>query len=76
MWAGEQHADSLQFLAKFTESLSRDLRPDTGENTSFSDRQKSKDLSKLLARCWFKQGQWQMEMFEDWSEVYARFHVC
>ncbi|KAI0091642.1 phosphatidylinositol 3-kinase [Irpex rosettiformis] len=68
MWAAGEREDSLRFLVKFTGSLSRDLHPDSGETNTYSGRQKFKDLSRLLARCWFKQGQWQVEMFEDWSQ--------
>ncbi|KAI0825631.1 FAT domain-containing protein [Irpex lacteus] len=67
-WANGAHEDSLRFLVKFTGSLARDLHPDSGEVNTYAGRQKFKDLSKLLARCWFKQGQWQVELFEDWSQ--------
>jgi serine/threonine-protein kinase mTOR len=69
IWASGAQEDSLRFLMKFTASLSRDLHPESGEVNTYSGRQKFQDLSKLLARCWFKQGQWQVEMHDDWSQV-------
>lgn len=70
MWASGAQEDSLGFLVKFTTSLSKDLQPESVDpyNAS-STKHKFDDLSKLLARCFFKQGQWQVAMYEDWSEV-------
>jgi serine/threonine-protein kinase mTOR len=68
-WASGAQEDSLRFLKSFTESLSQDLRPEFEEVHTHSGRQRYQDLSKLLARCWFKQGQWQVEMHNGWSQV-------
>ncbi len=38
---------------------------------SFVSKQKMEELSKLLARCYFKQGEWQVAMKEDWGSVSA-----
>ena len=66
MWANGAREESLDFLRKFTSSLARDLHPDTAAQTA---SKKLDELSRLLARCCFKQGQWQVDMYEDWSDV-------
>ncbi|PSR71034.1 hypothetical protein PHLCEN_2v13082 [Hermanssonia centrifuga] len=69
MWATGAHEESLEFLRKFTSSLSRDLQPESGEIvTNPTTKKKLDELSRLLARCFFKQAQWQVAMHEDWSE--------
>ena len=32
-------------------------------------KSKMEELSKLLARCFFKQGEWQVAMKDDWNSV-------
>ena len=70
MWASGAREDSLHFLMKFTSNLSQDLQPEAIDQASLPvAKQKYEDLSKLLARCCFKQGQWQVEMHDDWHQV-------
>ncbi|KAH8093828.1 FAT-domain-containing protein [Cristinia sonorae] len=66
MWAAGTKRESLEFLRQFTASLSRDLEAETN-NSQPVLRQKMDELSRLLARCFYKQGEWQMAMKEDWS---------
>lgn len=68
LWANGQHEESLRYLFKFTSSLSRDLVPETERPSSSVNKSKLEDLSHLLARCYFKQGQWQVSLHHDWDE--------
>ncbi|KAI0316749.1 atypical/PIKK/FRAP protein kinase [Amylostereum chailletii] len=69
MWASGAREESLTFLRNFAASLSRDLHPETPERGTRSNvsKQKLHELSQLLARCYFKQGQWQAEMADNWG---------
>jgi FKBP12-rapamycin complex-associated protein len=74
MWATGAREDSLSFLRTFSTSLSRDLQVETSEHAQRPgvSKQKLAELSRLLARCYFKQGEWQRELREsgeDWSPV-------
>ncbi|KAF9240696.1 phosphatidylinositol 3-kinase [Melanogaster broomeanus] len=60
MWASGSREQSLIFLRQFSTDLARDLQPGVS-------RHKLDDMSRLLARCYFKQGQWQVELREDWG---------
>jgi hypothetical protein len=71
MWASGSKEDSLNFLRSFATNLSRDLEAETtqrGQRSSVS-KQKLDELARLLARCYFKQGEWQMEISDCWSTV-------
>ncbi|KAG6820409.1 hypothetical protein H0H93_000916 [Arthromyces matolae] len=70
MWASGATQESLGFLRQFSASLSRDLAVETGDNPVHVDVPKRKldELSKLLARCYFKTGQWQVELADNWGE--------
>ncbi|KAF8448980.1 phosphatidylinositol 3-kinase [Boletus edulis BED1] len=69
MWANGSREDSLNFLRQFSASLARDLQVETKELSQRPGVSKHKldELSRLLARCYFKQGQWQVELKEDWG---------
>ncbi len=70
MWATGAQEESLEFLRKFTSSLARDLQPEGGEHIpNAATKKKLDELSRLLARCFFKQGQWQVAMHDDWGSV-------
>jgi FAT domain len=80
MWATGAKEESLNFLRQFSASLSRDLQAETGEATSHSvvPKHKLSELSKLLARCYFKTGEWQVELADDWGSVsvFYSFHFA
>ncbi|RDB15759.1 Serine/threonine-protein kinase tor2, partial [Hypsizygus marmoreus] len=72
MWATgtkENRESSLQFIRQFATSLSRDLQVESSENPSHAvvPQQKLTELSKLLARCYFKTGEWQVELADNWG---------
>lgn len=71
MWSNGAKEGSLQFLRQFSANLARDLQVESNEHVQRSGvpKQKLAELSKLLARCYFKQGEWQVELKEDWSTV-------
>lgn len=77
MWATGAKKESLEFLRHFSASLSRDLQVETSDNSSYIGIPKEKlaELSKLLARCYFKMGEWQFEFADDWGAVrsFTRF---
>ncbi len=71
MWASGSKEESLNFLRSFATNLSRDLEAETtqrGRRSSVS-KQKLDELARLLARCYFKQGEWQMELSDSWTTV-------
>jgi FKBP12-rapamycin complex-associated protein len=70
-WANGAKEESLNFLRQFSSSLSRDLQAEVGESSSHSGIPKHKlsELSKLLARCYFKTGEWQVELADDWGSA-------
>lgn len=73
MWCTGAREDSLNFLRQFSTSLARDLQVESKDHSQRSGVGKAKldELSRLLARCYFKQGQWQVELKEDWGAVRA-----
>ncbi|KAG6916802.1 hypothetical protein DXG01_005325 [Tephrocybe rancida] len=70
MWAMGSRTESLEFLRRFSLNLSRDLAVETDNNTTLNTVPTTKlaDLSKFLARCYFKTGQWQAEVSTDWGK--------
>lgn len=71
MWAKEQPEDTLNFLRQFSASLAADVTRETNAQTQRPGVSKEKiaELSKLVARCYLKQGQWQADLKDDWSQV-------
>ncbi|KIK08874.1 hypothetical protein K443DRAFT_655406 [Laccaria amethystina LaAM-08-1] len=69
MWSTGAKEESLNFLRVFSTKMVRDLQQESSENTHRTgvSKQKLAELSKLIARCYFKQGQWQVELKEDWN---------
>ena len=72
MWANNAKDTSLEFLQGFAKDLARDLVMEKEERHSRPavSKQKLDEMSRLLARCYFKLGQWQSELKESWD------HVC
>ncbi|KZT27933.1 phosphatidylinositol 3-kinase [Neolentinus lepideus HHB14362 ss-1] len=69
MWANGSREECLNFLHEFTNNMARDLQLETSERGQRPgvSKQKLDELSRLLARCYFKQGQWQAEAHDDWG---------
>ncbi|KAF9006075.1 phosphatidylinositol 3-kinase [Cyathus striatus] len=69
MWATGAKEESLTFLRQFSTSLSRDLQQESNEHVHRAgvSKQKLAEVSKLLARCYFKLGDWQVQLSDDWT---------
>ncbi|KAF9525319.1 phosphatidylinositol 3-kinase [Crepidotus variabilis] len=69
MWAKGAKEDSLNFLRQFSGSLASDVIRETNAPTQRAgvSKQKIAELSKLVARCYLKQGEWQIQLKEDWG---------
>ncbi|KAF7324662.1 Serine/threonine-protein kinase TOR [Mycena kentingensis (nom. inval.)] len=72
MWAQDTAPGARQAclaeLRQFTVSLSNDLAAETDEHAQRAGLPKQRliELRDLLARCYFKQGEWQVALNEDW----------
>lgn len=71
MWVKGSKQDSLDFLQKFTGSLASDVMRESNAQPARAGLTKQRiiELSKLVARCYLKQGEWQVELKNDWSSV-------
>ena len=71
MWANNAREESLRFLREFSTNLARDLQMESSEPAQRSgiSKQKLAELSRLLARCFFKQGEWQVALDPGWITV-------
>jgi serine/threonine-protein kinase mTOR len=71
MWANRVHDESYRYLQSFTSSLAHDLQMEAAQTSRGTAlKQKHDGLSKLLARCYYKQGQWQHILKKGvWNEV-------
>ncbi|OSX64010.1 hypothetical protein POSPLADRAFT_1065405 [Postia placenta MAD-698-R-SB12] len=70
-WAAGNRQESLTHLRQLASNLQRTLQAETSVHQSDLARpkanQKLEEISRLLARCYFKQGQWQVALHEDWG---------
>lgn len=67
MWSSGDRDHALPKLREFTASLANDLQAQ-GSSRLVNTGPLS-DLSSLLGRCYYKLGQWQMELTDDWEKV-------
>ncbi|KAJ7696596.1 armadillo-type protein [Mycena rosella] len=73
MWAQhdvQQPEDTLLFLRQFTATIADDLEAETSreiEPRSGAPNPRAAHLSKLLARCYFKLGEWEAQLRPEWS---------
>jgi hypothetical protein len=81
MWAQDEpdsKENTLDFLRQFSAQLAHDLQQESGDQPHHRlgntvSKQKLSELSKLLARCYFKQGEWQAQLNDSWSSVSATY---
>ncbi|KAJ7093820.1 phosphatidylinositol 3-kinase [Mycena belliarum] len=68
MWAQGAREGSLAELRLFTVSLAKDLQAESSDHALRSGlpKQRVNELAKLLARCYFKQGEWQVALDGSW----------
>ena len=71
MWATGLKDESLEFLRTFTDNLVRDINESaaTKQQRSTVPKHKIEELSELVARCHYKQGEWQSELKSVWNKV-------
>ncbi|KAK7686283.1 hypothetical protein QCA50_010507 [Cerrena zonata] len=68
MWAAGAQMESLEYLRNFTASLRQDLDSEAPEHLNNpATKQKMDELTHLLARCCYKQGEWQMSVKQEWN---------
>lgn len=74
MWARGNREETLHHLRQFTASLAKDIQHEGNEQSHRSNVSKARlgELTKLLARCYFKQGEWQQKLRDGWGKVIAR----
>ena len=75
MWSRGQKSEALNHLVDFTSKLSRDLGLNENEvitqpipKTVPGVTDDIERFTKLLARCYLKQGEWKIAMDEEWTE--------
>ncbi|KAI0832116.1 FAT-domain-containing protein [Trametes gibbosa] len=68
-WAKGEREETLNYLRDFSAKLSRDIQ--AGSNVRVvgepAVNSKLEELSRLLARCYFKLGEWQFALREEWD---------
>jgi FKBP12-rapamycin complex-associated protein len=71
MWATGAKDETLGFLRNFSTNLAQDIQTEKTAQAQRANvsRQKLDELSRLLARCYFKQGEWQVALKDTWGEV-------
>jgi FKBP12-rapamycin complex-associated protein len=70
MWARGAQEETLNHLRVFTAKLAQDIQTETGDqHRPTVSKAKMGELTKLLARCYFKQGEWQATLKDRWTAV-------
>jgi FKBP12-rapamycin complex-associated protein len=72
MWANGAQQDSLLFLRQFTTTINSDLEAEASKDPdarAAASNPRVARLSKLLARCYFKLGEWEAQLRPDWASV-------
>ncbi|EJF64386.1 atypical/PIKK/FRAP protein kinase [Dichomitus squalens LYAD-421 SS1] len=66
-WAKGEKEDTLHYLRDFSAKLARDIQSGTTPRAEPVGNSKLEELSRLLARCYFKLGEWQFALKEEWD---------
>ncbi|KAF5387292.1 hypothetical protein D9757_005800 [Collybiopsis confluens] len=66
MWATGHQQESFNYLKEFSAKVSNDMMENEHQRSS-AVKQRSDQLSRLLARCYFKLGDWQVQLHENWG---------
>lgn len=72
MWATGSREESLNYLRDFTMNLAEDLGVHGGDEQGqpvvhdWRSQPRLEEFAKLLARCYFKRGEWQAAITEEW----------
>ena len=70
-WAKGERDETLHYLRDFSEKLAQDIQAGTSGRGAGKPAVDSKleGLSRLLARCYYKLGEWQFALKEEWETV-------
>ena len=68
-WAKDEKEDTLSYLRDFSAKLARDIQNGATPRAEPVGSGKLEELSRLLARCYFKLGEWQFALKEEWDAV-------
>ncbi|GAA93365.1 uncharacterized protein L969DRAFT_91224 [Mixia osmundae IAM 14324] len=75
MWASGAREETLAYLRDFTARLSQDLglqgSGDRRAQTELLMSDSLQDYTHLLARCYYKLGEWQMTLQDDWGSEHV-----
>ncbi|KAI0741336.1 atypical/PIKK/FRAP protein kinase [Daedaleopsis nitida] len=66
-WAKGEKETTLSYLRDFSAKLARDIQSGTSARAESVANSKLEELSHLLARCYFKLGEWQFAVKEEWD---------
>ncbi|KAJ3878338.1 phosphatidylinositol 3-kinase [Lentinula edodes] len=66
LWATGLQQESFKYLQEFSNKVSNDMLENEHQRSS-AMRQRGDQLSRLLARCYFKLGDWQVQLNNNWS---------
>lgn len=71
MWTRGDKAETLSYLDDFTNRLAHDLGIGNGSTrpTELTQSGQVTTFTRLLARCYYKQASWSMELQDDWGSV-------
>lgn len=73
IWATGAREESLNYLRTFCTNLEGGLQNDVSTHQPDPSRQrpneKLDEISRLLARCYLKLGEWQVALRDDWGSV-------
>ena len=78
MWASGAREETLTFLREFTAKLSNDLGlhiENDEQHTASCELAESgrlPEFTRLLARCYYKLGEWQMALQDNYGSVSSR----
>lgn len=76
-WAKGEKEETLHYLREFSAKLALDIQSGTTVRAEHVGNGKLEELSRLLARCYFKLGEWQFALKEEWDAVCASVrHIC
>jgi serine/threonine-protein kinase mTOR len=69
MWVNGDRAGTIHEMRKFTADLTKDVQGRADRHSGMLSKSKMDEMSKLLARCHLKLGEWQTTAGEDWDTV-------
>ncbi|RDX49678.1 atypical/PIKK/FRAP protein kinase [Lentinus brumalis] len=65
-WAKGEREDALAYLREFSRKLAHDIQSGRTPGAEPVGNKKLEELSRLLARCYLKLGQWKFAVEEEW----------